>query len=87
MGVLVGNNLEESRSLLVQKKLSGSRGSQYRERDNIYIYISVPVLTLLICRENIICCLLVLGVFIDSVVLLSSLDEGRSMYNVNVEYH
>ena len=36
MGVLVGNNLEESRSLLVQNRVSGSGGSRYsvkRERE------------------------------------------------------
>ena len=52
MGILVGKNLEESRSLLVYENLegsrslsvyqvSGSRGSQYRverEREIIYIF-------------------------------------------------
>ena len=41
MGILVGNSLEDSRSLLVQNKVSGSRGSRYsvkREREIRYIY-------------------------------------------------
>ena len=68
MGILVGKNLEGSRSLLVYE-VSGSRGSQYsvereRERGRDNIYITVLVLTLLLSRENIIWCLSVLGVFI-----------------------